>query len=655
MTPKTTLRSVIAATVAALSVAALWLFPSVGLIATGITVALIAPWGRTLLERWVISGVVFLGMVAIVFPRAGSVPLTTTTSRAFISIVVAAIVLGALVRARRSEDGRLLPTFTSTDAVALGVVAVAAWWPISAYLGQRSQQILSSLYFGGWDNASHFITFANTYMQEGTTWTTLDGSIAWNQWYPSLHTTLFSLAQQAAGIGGLDRTGLLLPYAVWTSAAFAACAGALTCIAGDLARRWASPAAGRRYAGLASAGAAVATGAWMLLGSPQTLLNTGFTNFLLGTVLVATVSYLSARSWRSARTLGWFLIPLGLIAVIGLWTPLALALGPAGVVVLIALWRVGKPWAIAWVGANVVIAGVLAYRQLSDVLAVEEGSSLSEFGEHIGAVGTGMAPFNISLALAAPIIAIAAAVMLRQRVPLPVAITAPAISAAVLAALFAVGSHNAGTSLLRSYYVLKSLDAGLIATAPVIAAMIGVGFVLVIRQVSTASAIAGSVVAGLLALTVFGYVGAAPWGMSPGFRPAPGVEAGWVRASGQQDNNIGEAILAAVYGAEQFPNSWPVLWGGAGQQSNFWVSGLSGTPSADQMPLMGNLGEYPYGDEAAAAIQETLAEYPNQSIVVLYYQDSAGEFLRSRLGFVDPARLIIQRVEVISPDLCASC
>lgn len=641
--------------VVAASIVALWLVPTVGFIATAVTVILIAPWGRSVMERAIIGGVVMLGAIAVVFPRAGTVPLTSATARGFLSILVVAVAAGALVRAARSADGRLLPRFTGVDAVVLGVFVIAAWWPISAYIGQGSQQVLSSLYFGGWDNASHFITFANTYVQEGTTWTTADGAIAWNQWYPSLHTTLYALAQQAWGVGGLDRTGLLFPYAVWASVSFAASAAAITWIAGDLARRWVKPLVGRRYVSFAAVAAAGATGAWLLLGSPQSLLNAGFTNFLLGTALVAVVAYISARSWNSARTYGWFLIPLGLIAIIGLWTPLALVLVPTAVVVLIALWRFNPRWAIAWVVANAVIAGTLAYRQLTDVLAVEEGASLTDFGEHIGAVGTGMAPFNISAALAAPIIVIAVAVLLRHRAPLPVAVTAPAIATFVLAALFAVGSHNAGTSLLRSYYVLKSLDAGLLATAPIIAAAVAAALVLALRQVSTLSAVAGTVIAGVLALTFYGYVGAAPSGMSAGFRPAPGVEASWVRASGQVDNNIGEAILAGVRGAEAHPEAWPILWGGAGLQSNFWVAGLSGVPSANQMPIYGELGEYPYGDDAAEALQQQFAAHPDQRMVVLWYQDSAGEFLRARLGLVDPARLILQRVDVTSPDLCATC
>ena len=642
--PRPLLPAVIGLVVAALSVVLLWTAPPIGLIACVISVCLIAPWGRYTMERAVISGVVILGLIAVVFPRSGSLPLTSTTARGLISAAVIAITIAAIFRWRRSEAGSLLPKLSSVDGVVIGVFAIAAGWTVSAFIGQTPQQILSSLYFGGWDNASHFITFANTYIHESTTWTTNDGSLAWNQWYPSLHTTLYSLLQQAAGVGGLSRTGLLLPYAIWSSLAFAACAAALTWIAGDLANRWAKPLIGRRYVTVAALAAAGATGAWLLLGSPQWLLNAGFMNFLLGTTVVATVSYVSTRSWSSAATYGWFLIPLGLVSIIGLWTPLALVLAPAGVIVLVALWRRDRRIALAWVAVNVVIAGLLGFRQLSDVLAVEEGASLTEFGEHIGSVGTGMAPFNISAALVAPLIAVAVAVLLRNRSPLPVAVTGPAISCLVLAALFSVGSYSAGTSLLRSYYVLKSLDAGLIATAPVLAAGTAVALALVLRQLSALSSVAMLVIAGLVAVTAYGYVGAAPAGMSAGFRPAPGIEAGWVRVSGQGDSTIGHVILAGVAGAERYPDAWPILWEGAGLQSNFWVAGLSGTPSANQMLLYGELGEFPYAEEAVTAIENALAMYPEQGIVIVYSTEPSEVFLRSALGFVGPTQLSFEQV-----------
>lgn len=638
----------------AASVALLWAVPAVGFIASALMFVLLLPWGRSLGERMVIAGVLLLGIVAIVFPRDSSMPLTADTSRLFISIVVVVTLALAIIHAHRAGES-LLPSFTALDAIVLAVLAIGAAWPISAYVGASPQQVLSALYFGGWDNASHFIAFANTYLQEGTRWTTIDGTLAWNQWYPSLHTTVFSLAQQAAGIGGLSREGLLFPYAVWTSVGFAASMGALTWIAGDFARRWIAPIVGKRGVGFAAAAAGFATGAWALLGSPQSLLNAGFLNFLIGVALVASASYLTTRSWTSARTLGWLLIPLAVIAVIGLWTPLALVLVPAGVVTLIALWRWNKGVTIMWALANVVVAALLTWTQLSAVIAIEDASNVTEFGEHIGRVGTGMTPFNVSAALAAPIIGIAVAVILRKRTPLPVAVTAPGVAAIVLAGLFAIGTIAAYNSLIRSYYVLKALDAGLLATAPILAAAIAVGLTLILRQLSTVTALAAGAIALVMATTLYGYVGSAPQGMSPGFTPAPGIQASWVRSAGVEDDLIGESILAGVRGAAQHPDAWPVLWDGAGIQPNLWVAALSGTPNADQMAFYGDLGEFPYGDEAADALSAEIASDPDRRIAVVWYRGVSGDFLTGRLGFVDPTRLILVQETVTSPGLCEDC
>lgn len=635
-------------------IAAVWSIPAVGFVAAMLLVAFIAPWGRTLGTRMVIGGIILLAAIAIVFPRAGSLPITATTTRTFVSIVVAAIVVSAMVRASRTRES-LLPKVTPVEVVMLAVLAFAAWWPISAYLGQGPQQLISALYFGGWDNASHFLMFANTYIQESASWTTVDGSTAWNQWYPSLQTTAYAVAQQAAGIGGLTSQGLLFPYAIWTSVSFAASVAVLTWIAGDLARRWLAPSTSRRSAAFAGTIAALATGAWALLGSPQNLLNAGFLNFLMGTALVAAATYLSARSMRSARLLGWFVIPASMIAVIGLWTPLGLFLVPAAVVVLVALWQWNKGWAVAWLIGNGAVAAWLALQQLSAILAVEEGASITEFGEHIGRVGTGMTVFNVSAALATPLIGVAAAIMLRHRFPLSVAVSTPGIAGIVLAGLFAIGTLATGTSLLRSYYVLKSLNAALLANAPIIAALIAIALVLALRQVSTVTAAAGTVVAGLLAVTVYGYVGAAPQGMSPGFTPAPGVQAGWVRAAGAQDDLIGESILAGVRGAEQHPDAWPVLWDGSGFLPNLWVVGLAGVPPAQIPDFYADLGEFPYGDEAAERIREEIAADPDRRIAVIWYRGASGELLAGRLGFEDPTRLILVQQTVTSPALCEDC
>ena len=152
---------------AIVSIALLWSLPAVGFVAVAVMLVIAAPWGASMGERMVVSGVVVIAAIAIIFPRASTVPITAHSSRLFLSAAVVLFTVGALVRIRLArrhaqQTARLLPGFGWLDVVVLAVLAIGLWWPISAYLGGSPQQIVSALFFGGWDNAAHFLTFANT-------------------------------------------------------------------------------------------------------------------------------------------------------------------------------------------------------------------------------------------------------------------------------------------------------------------------------------------------------------------------------------------------------------------------------------------------------------------------------------------------------------
>ena len=122
-----------------------------------------------------------------------------------------------------------------------------------------------------------------------------------------------------------------------------------------------------------------------------------------------------------------------------------------------------------------------------------------------------------------------------------------------------------------------------------------------------------------------------------------------------QDDLIGESILTGVRGGERYPDAWPVLWDGSGLLPNLWVAALSGTPAADQMAFYGELGEFPYGDEAAGALSAEIASDPDRRIAVVWYRGISGNFLTGRLGFEDPTRLIRVQETVTSSALCEDC
>ena len=636
----------------AVAIALLWIAPMLGLIALAVVFIIIPPWGRTYAERAVISGIVLLGAAAIVFPRAGSTPIDAFTARTFLSALAVIAVLLYLVPHLRKTP---LPKPRVTDVLLLALAVGLAYWLISSYLGTTSQEMLSGLFFSGWDNQGHFTTFANTYVANSTTWPTTDGSIAWNQWYPSLHTTVWALLEYASGSTGLGRVELLFPYIQWSAITFALCMAALAWVASDLAGRWAENHVGKRATQTAAVIAAAAMAVWIFLGSPQFLFNSGFTNFVMGVTVLTTASYLSVRSMRSARTLGWFLVPLAAIATIGLWTPLAITLVPAGVIVAVALVRWKSVLGGVWLLANAIVGGVLAWQQGSAILAAEDGASATEFAETIGAVSTGMAPFNIAAGIAAPFLAAMIAVTLRALRPLAFGIAAPSVLTGLLAAAFIPGTDAAGISRIQSYYILKSLDAALLATAPLLAAAGATAFVILMRQLSTPTAVAATTATGLAAVAAFGYVGATPKNLSSGFTVAPGVQAGLDRVKGVNDPLIGESILATVNAVADLPDYTPMMWDGAGTLPNLWAATLHETLSSDQQSYYAGLPPFPYGDETYDYVRQALAENQNLRLALTWFRPASGEYLNLRLGTADPRQVTVVEVPMRQSALCPEC
>jgi hypothetical protein len=611
----------------AVSSAALWVAPLLGVIASAVTMAIVPPWGRGLIERAVISSIVGLGVIALVFPRAGSTPIDHTTARALlIGLMVLGLALRAIPQLRRIP----VPRPTIPDAIVIVTIALAAWWPVSAYLGADAAQTVSGLLFSGWDNHAHYTTFANTYIAQSTTWPTIDGSEAWNQWYPVLHTTTWALLQYAVSNADLTRIELLQPYVIWSALTFALCLGALTWLAASIAGRWSGS---RAAALLAAAGFAV----FALLGSVQNLFQAGFTNFVLALTVTATASYISARSWRSARTLGWFVVPLAAISVIGLWTPLALGLVPAGLVVTVALWRERRPLGIAYLVVGAAAGIVFALTQGQAVLGASEVGVL-EFGEIVGAVDSGMAPFNLAAGIAAPVLVVLIGLLAwrsHRSSPIFFALAAPAVGATLVALFFVRGAYAADVSWIVSYYVLKSLNAAYVMAAPVVIAALAVGLAVLLRITrerlgNPATALAAGVVA-LLSVTAFGYVGALPVPLDEGYPVAPGI----ANANARADFLTRATGVPIVEGARNTqPGYTPLLWEAGGTLPNLWGASLAGVLSKDQQLFYLNLPPVPYDDATTEYVRMQVSAFPNLDVNVLW-SDPANTRTIAPLGSID--------------------
>jgi hypothetical protein len=377
---------------------------------------------------------------------------------------------------------------------------------------------------------------------------------------------------------------------------------------------------------------------------------------MMGVAVVVVVAYLSARSWRSARVLGWFLVPLGGLAVIGLWTPLALGIVPSAVIVAIALLRHNRWMGIGWLVASAGLAGFLALTQTAAILGVQPGTSAADLTTDLGAVGTGMSPFNIGIALAAPVIAGLFAVLLVRggKTPLAVAVLGPIVGAGIVALVFAAGSDAAHVGRLQSYYVLKPMNAMLLAVAPLIAALISVALAKATTGVPRPTAVISVGLGGVIVASMFGYVGVLTQ-LDTGFAAAPGIQAGADRTKGVNDPLVGEAIVRATASAVPYPEYTTLLWDGAGTLPNLWVSSLSTVMSKKQNAFYRNLPQFPYDEKTADYVSLSMNLDASLRVVVLWFRGPSGDLLELYVSNRGDDRVKLVKVPMRSTPLCPEC
>ncbi|MSW44119.1 MAG: hypothetical protein F2836_05015, partial [Actinobacteria bacterium] len=90
------------------SIALLWILPPVGFVACAVMLVIAPPWGRSITERGLISLLLALGVIAIAFPRASSVPVTPFSAHLTLSLLTAiAVGLGLFGRGRKTRVPKL--------------------------------------------------------------------------------------------------------------------------------------------------------------------------------------------------------------------------------------------------------------------------------------------------------------------------------------------------------------------------------------------------------------------------------------------------------------------------------------------------------------------------------------------------------------------
>ena len=128
--------------VAIVGITLMWALPVIGLVAVAALLVVLPPWGRTFSERAVISGIVLLGGVAVLFPRAGNTTIDVNTARIFLAaLLILCVSLYAIPQLRKTP----LPKPRPIELVFLAVAGGLFYWLVSSYLGVTSDQLLSGL------------------------------------------------------------------------------------------------------------------------------------------------------------------------------------------------------------------------------------------------------------------------------------------------------------------------------------------------------------------------------------------------------------------------------------------------------------------------------------------------------------------------------
>lgn len=643
------------------SIATLWILPPLGFLLVGCMAVALVPWGGTLTER--VLGLVLgtMGVAALVSTRLIPFPITSMALHAVLSIGLLAFLGVSQVPPYRA---RPIPRPRLGDWLFLGAFLAAAAWLLFAYVGRSTEQTLAGLFFTGWDNQAHFTTFANTYETGSMTWATPDGGIAWNQWYPALHTTLWAMGQLALQAGGsLTRPELLAPFVTWSGLSAALAFAAMAWVAGDVAARLVArgtaPSPLRSWArGLAVIGVV----GFLLLGSSSRLFNYGFTNFIMGVAVISVASYLATATVERARSAGPALITLAALATIGMWTPLVLGLAPAGLVIAWRMWRRSRVAAVAWVLLTGALVGGIVIWQSRQIIAASGLTSTGAFSTNLGGIVGGSVPFNLALAMAAPLVAACLGVLIGQRRTwgLAAGVGGPAVGVSVILIVMVTSADASNTSRLQSYYVLKTLNAVLLVTVPLMIAALAIAIVLAMAGIGALrqprQAVLACIAAGAVGIGAFGFIGPSNASLAQGFGTAPGIIGAIDRVNAVNDTLGGEVLLRAASAAQPYSRDFTVmLWDGAGTLPNLWIQSLTGVVSDRRYDLLSGLPPFPYDQGAVDYIKREMDADPNLRMAMLWFRDPTRVLLEPLLKTKGDYFVELVHMPMRSSSLCPEC
>jgi hypothetical protein len=235
------------------------------------------------------------------------------------------------------------------------------------------------------------------------------------------------------------------------------------------------------------------------------------------------------------------------------------------------------------------------------------------------------------------------------------AIATPTLTVGLLAWILAIGADANAVPRLQSYYVLKALNGMLLMIAPILGALAAAAIARALATARLLSKVAATVVAALVALTAFGYVGTYPEQPGETFTAAPGVDAAFVRTSAVEGALVGRGIIAGVEGAQRAPDRTPLLWDGSGHLPNLWVRTLDGVLSSQEATFYAGLPQFPYDGKTADYISLSLNLKPTLDLVIIWFRPPSGIALTEAQLLWPENRTEIVRVAMQRSALCAEC
>ena len=449
---------------------ALWLVPPLGVVAGAALGVALAPWGRRLGERILIVTVVAAGSVAIVlaFLQISSSVLPWWGWR--IGATAVLLAEAAAVWARGSDRWlsapRVWPEVGRDDVIAL-VTGVALFALLGVpYLISSSAQVLSGL-LGGWDHSSHLPMFVQTMHAQGWNSASLGDDVMFAV-YPMLHTGLWSVGEWVAGVSPqVAGTDLIHSYVAWSTLTASLSAVLLVATSAVAARTFSAQASRRAAARVTPVLAASFTAAWCLVGTFALMADFAFSNFLFGSALAGAAVVVGARSRAAMVSSGWLVLPLGVVATSYAYTPLAGGVAVAALITLVVLVRGRSLAALGMVGLSLVcaVAVLPAARIVTEPFA----------GRQVGDIKGGLPPFELipGLIMATVVVVVVLSRFPSIRLANRLALLAPVVVTAVLAALFAAQTVGTSTSLGDSYYTKKICYAVLLLALPLAMGLLG--------------------------------------------------------------------------------------------------------------------------------------------------------------------------------------